>query len=146
MAEKGARNQAIGPSGGGQTTKIYVLTDTIGWPCVLALTAGKVADIRAVPALISKVGMPRHFIADKGYDVDSLRQTVRREGCVPAIPDKSNRKRKIPLDKRRHRDGHLVENAFCRLKHYRRIAMRYDKLAVNFLSAIALAALVAYWI
>jgi transposase len=91
-------------------------------------------------------GLPDHLIADKGYDADALRRRLRHEGCVPVIPGRSNRKRKITLDKRRYRDRHLVENAFCRLKDYRRVATRYDKLAGNFLSAVALAALVAYWL
>lgn len=144
--KRGAKNQAIGPSRGGQTTKIHALADTIGRPYALVLTAGNVSDIGAAPALLAKAGLPRHLIADKGYDADALRRAARREGCVPVIPGKSNRKRKIPLDKRRYRDRHLVENAFCRLKDYRRVATRYDKLAANFLSAVALAALVAYWI
>lgn len=62
------------------------------------------------------------------------------------IPGKANRKRKIPLDKARYRSRHLVENAFCRLKDFRRVATRYDKLARNFLSAVALAVLLAFWI
>jgi len=110
------------------------------------LTAGNVSDISAAPALLAKVGLPRHLIADKGYDADALRLAARRGGCVPVIPGTSNRKRQILLDKRRYRDRHLVENAFCRLKGYRRVATRYDKLAANFLSAVALATLVAYWL
>jgi transposase len=144
--KRGAKNQAIGPSRGGQTTKIHALTDTIGRPCALVLTPGNVSDIRAAPALIAAAGLPDHLIADKGYDADALRRMLRHEGCVPVIPGRSNRKRKITLDKRRYRDRHLVENAFCRLKDYRRVATRYDKLAGNFLSAVALAALVAYWL
>jgi len=62
------------------------------------------------------------------------------------IPGRSNRKRKIIYDKRRYRDRHLIENAFCRVKDFRRVAMRYDKLAANFLSAVAIATLVAFWI
>ena len=62
------------------------------------------------------------------------------------IPGKANRKRKIPLDKARYRSRHLVENAFCRLKDFRRVATRYDKLARNFLSAVELATLLAFWI
>jgi transposase len=61
------------------------------------------------------------------------------------IPGKANRKHKIPLDKARYRSRHLVENAFCRLKDFRRVATRYDKLARNFLSAVAMAAILAYW-
>ncbi len=138
------KNQAIRLSRGGQTTKIHALTDTIGRPYALVLTAGNVADIRAAPALIAKAGLPRHLIADKGYDADALRQAARREGCVPIIPGKSNRKRKMPLDRRRYRDRHLVENTFRRLTDYRRVATRYDKLAANFLSAVTLEALVEY--
>ncbi len=62
------------------------------------------------------------------------------------IPGKANRKRKIPLDKARYKSRHLVENAFCRLKDFRRVATRYDKLARNFLSAVALAAALAFWV
>jgi transposase len=60
------------------------------------------------------------------------------------IPGKANRTRKIPLDKGRYRSRYHVENAFCRLKGFRRVATRYDKHARNFLSAVALAVLLAY--
>jgi transposase len=65
---------------------------------------------------------------------------------VPVIPGRITRKNKIAYDRDRYRDRHLVENAFCRLKDFRRVATRYDKLAANFLSAVALAALLAFWI
>jgi len=58
----------------------------------------------------------------------------------------ANRKRTIRYDKQRYRDRHLVENAFCRLKDFRRVATRYDKLANNFLSGVALATAVAFWL
>ncbi len=75
-----------------------------------------------------------------------MRALIRKQGSRPVIPGKANRKRKIPLDKARYRSRHLVENAFCRLKDFRRVATRYDKLARNFLSAVALAVLLAFWI
>jgi len=75
-----------------------------------------------------------------------LRALIREQGSRPVIPGKANRKRKIPLDKSRYRSRHLVENAFCRLKDFRRVATRYDKLARNFLSAVALAVVLAFWI
>jgi len=112
----------------------------------LTLTPGNVADIKAAPDLLAKVGDAGYLIADKGYDADALRHSLRRAGTVPVIPGRSNRKRRIRYDKTRYRDRHLVENAFCRLKDFRRVATRYDKLAANFLSAVALAALVAFWI
>lgn len=88
----------------------------------------------------------RYLLADKGYDANAIRKTLRQNGKVPVIPGRINRKRKIAYDKRRYKDRHLIENAFCRIKDFRRAATRYDKLARNFLSTIALAILVAFWI
>jgi len=69
-----------------------------------------------------------------------------KAGSVPVIPGRSNRKRKIRYDKKRYKDRHRIENAFCRLKDFRRIAIRYDKLSRNFLSAVALATILTSWI
>ena len=88
----------------------------------------------------------RYLIADKGYDADELRKSLRAKRTVPVIPGRSNRKRKIRYDRRRYRQRHRIENAFCRIKDFRRVATRYDKLARNFISAVALATLLAYWI
>jgi transposase len=97
------------------------------------LTPGNVHDAAAAPALVVAATAIGYFIGDKGYDSDPLRAVVRACGGTPVIPGKANRKRKIPLDKARYRSRHLIENAFCRLKDFRRIATRYDKLARNFL-------------
>ena len=86
------------------------------------------------------------MLADKGYDADPLRRTLRQAGAVPVIPGRTTRKKKVAYDRARYRDRHLIENAFCRLKDFRRVATRYDKLAANFLSAVALAALLAFWL
>lgn len=86
------------------------------------------------------------MIADKGYDADALRVQLKSAGTIPVIPGRRNRKKTIRYDKRRYKDPWLVEAAFCRLKDFRRIATRYDKLARNFLSAIALGAAVAFWV
>ena len=117
----------------------------IGRPFALSLTAGNVADVKAVPDLLPRLSGTRYLIADKGYDADGLRRELRDRGVVPVIPGRTSRRRTIRHDERRYRDRHLVENAFCRLKDFRRIATRYDRLARNFLSAAALAAVVAFW-
>ena len=70
----------------------------------------------------------------------------REAGAIPVIPGRRNRKRTIRYDKQRYRGRHLVENAFCRLKDFRRVATRYDKLAANFLSTVALATAIAFWL
>lgn len=144
--KRGARSQAIGPSRGGQTTKIHALTDVLGRPFALALTAGNVSDIKAAPQLLGQTRGAGYVIADKGYDANRLRRSLRDAGAVPVIPGRVNRKRRIAYDAARYRDRHLIENAFCRLKDFRRIATRYDKLAANFLSAVALATLLSFWL
>ncbi len=71
---------------------------------------------------------------------------AREAGATPVIPGRRNRKRSIRYDEQRYRSRHLIENAFCRLKDFRRVHTRYDKLAANFLSAVALATAVAFWL
>ncbi|MFL0588314.1 IS5 family transposase [Sphingomonas olei] len=142
----GGSAQAIGRSRGGWTTKVHALTDVIGRPYALMLTAGNVSDIKAAPALLQRAGRMRYLLADKGYDADQLRRSLRDAGAVPVIPGRRNRKPTIRYDKDRYRARHLVENAFCPLKDFRRVATRYDKLATNFLSGVALATAVAFWL
>lgn len=96
--------------------------------------------------MLNRVQGARYLLADKGYDANAIRANLRRNGIVPVIPGRISRKRKIVYDKRRYRDRHLIENAFCRIKDFRRIHTRYDKLARNFLSAVAIAILIAFWI
>jgi len=96
--------------------------------------------------VLAAAGPVRRLLADKGYDADRLRNSLRQAGTVPVIPGRINRKRTVQYDNRRYRDRWRIEAAFCRLKDFRRIATRYDKLARNFLSAVALAAIVAFWV
>jgi transposase len=110
------------------------------------LTAGNVRDIKAAPALLERAGCMRCLLADKGYDADRLRRSLRDAGAVPVIPGRRNRKRGVRYDKNRYRGRHLIENAFCRLKDFRRVATRYDKLTAKFLSGVALATAVAFWL
>ena len=144
--KRGRQIQAIGRSRGGWTTKIHALTDVIGRPYALMLTAGNVSDVTAAPALLERAGRMRYLLGDKGYDADRLRRSLRDAGAVPVIPGRRNRKRVIRYDKDRYRGRHLIENAFCRLKDFRRVATRYDKLAANFLSGVAIATALAFWL
>jgi transposase len=88
----------------------------------------------------------KQLLADKGYDTDAIRAFLKKRGIKPVIPGKSNRKKKIRHDKKAYKGRNVVERCFCRLKDFRRIATRYDKLAQNFFSALCLAATLAYWI
>ena len=90
-------------------------------------------------------GRIRRLTADKGYDADWLRTDLREKGITPIIPGKRGRKRKIRYDKRRYRERWRIEATFNRLKDFRRIATRYDKLARNYVSAVAPVAVIAFW-
>jgi transposase len=110
------------------------------------LTPGNVSDIKAAPALLERAGRMRYLLGDKDYDADRLRRSLREGRTVPVIPGRRNRKRVIRYDQERYRSRHLIENAFCRLKDFRRVATRYDKLAANFLSGVELATAIAFWL
>lgn len=142
----GAKNQAIGLSRGGQTTKIHALSDTLGRPVALKLSAGNVADIKMADALLAEVEGCRYVLADKGYDSDALRDAIRAKGAKPVIPGRKSRKKTIRFDKTRYKFRWMIEAVFCRLKDFRRVATRYDKLARNYVSSLAIATIVAYWI
>jgi transposase len=86
------------------------------------------------------------LIADKGYDGDDFRADIVNRGANPVIPNKSNRIALHRFNKRAYKGRNVIERCFCRLKDFRRIATRYDKLARNFLAAVQLAAIVANWI
>ena len=86
------------------------------------------------------------LLADRAYDGDAFRAEIVERGAKPVIPNKSNRVAIHRFDKRAYRGRNVIERAFGRLKDFRRIATRYDKLARNFLAAVHIAALVAYWL
>lgn len=111
----------------------------------LLLTPGNAADISAAPSLIAIMPPARRLIADKGYDANSLRRSLDAQGTEAVIPSTASRKRAIPYDTAVYRARNMIERAFCSLKDYRRIATRYDKLARNFLSAVAIAAIILWW-
>ena len=99
------------------------------------------SDYRAVPALLDiPVTAPKAMLADKGYDGDSVRETLLLRGILPIIPPKADRRDPAPCDFSRYRDRNHVERLFNRLKQSRRIATRYDKTAASFLGFLCLAA------
>ena len=88
---------------------------------------------------------PTRLLADKGYDANSLRERLAASKTKAVIPSTRSRKTPIPYDAVAYIARNLIERAFCRLKDWRRIATRYDKLAVNFESTIAIAAIILWW-
>jgi transposase len=87
----------------------------------------------------------RLLIADRSYDSDRFRQILCQRGIVPCIPSTDIRKIPLPYDRFLYRQRHRIENMFGRLKDWRRIAMRYDRCAHTFFSAICIAATVTFW-
>jgi len=144
--KRGECTQAIGKSRGGRTTKIHALSDPDCRPYAFHLTPGQDSDIAAAPEVLALAPPTRAVLADKGYDGDAFRALIFKRGARPVIPNKSNRVRLHRFNKRAYKGRNVIERCFCRLKDFRRIATRYDKLARNFLASVHIAAIVAYWI
>jgi transposase len=121
------------------------LADDRGRPVAFALTPGNVADINMALPLLSVVAPPRRLIADKAYDADSLRRWLKRRRIKAIIPSTATRTVPYPIDRAAYRRRNLIERLFCRLKNWRRLATRYDRLASNYLAALALVAVVSEW-
>ena len=143
--KRGERGQAIGRSRGGRTTKIHVLIDQAGRPLAFRLTGGNIADITVAAPLLEGAAVSAWLIGDKGYDADHLRALLHSRGTIAVIPNKSNRKRIFPFDSERYEWRNLIERTNCRLKDFRAIATRYDKLARNFLAGLCLVTALLYW-
>jgi transposase len=132
--------RAIGRSRGGPTSKIHMACDAHGNPIDFEITGGETHDVKAAPEIIRKLDKAENFIADKGYDSEEIRNQARTRGINPVIPRKSNSKKPNPeFDSFLYKMRHLVENLFARLKHYRSIATRFEKLARNFKALVYLA-------
>ena len=110
------------------------------------MTGGQVADCEAAKTLLEHLPNARVLHGDKGYDTDALRRRIEANGTLPNIPPKANRTWKNCFSPFLYRARNAIERMFCRLKDFRRIATRYDRLAANFLAAVSLAATVSYWL
>ena len=129
----------MGRSRGGFGTKIHLIADALGNPLTFRLTAAQEADITQAHALLASIDPPAAVIADKGYDADAFVQAIADRGAQAVIPARRNRHPPRSWDTHRYRARHLIENLFARLKHLRRLATRYDKLASHFAAFILLA-------
>jgi transposase len=132
--------QAIGKSRAGNTTKIHLAVDSYGLPADFEITGGEVNDCSIAPDLIAKLPDAKAIVADKGYDNECIREQITKKGARAVIPRKRNSlKGNADMDWGLYGYRHLVENAFARLKQYRAVATRYDKLKRNFESMVAMA-------
>ncbi len=125
------------------TTKIHAVVDALGNPIRIHLTAGNGADITPACDLIT--GLKADWtIADRAYDADRFIALAVKQGSEPVIPPKSNRLEQRWFDRRLYKERHLVECFFAKIKVYRCISTRYDKLAVTFRAAVLIAACMAW--
>lgn len=119
------------------STKIHAAVDALGNPVRLLLTGGQISDYQKADDLIEGF-QADYVIADKGYDSDAFVQAINSTGAEAVIPPRSNRKKMRSYDEELYKDRNLVERLFQKLKHYRRIATRYERLARNYFSMLAL--------
>ena len=145
-------DHALGRSRGGFGTKLHLLVDGRGVPLAAALTPGEAHESRQVEPLLARVHLPRRrrgrprtrpraLAGDKGYSYPTVRRYLRRRGIRAVIPTRSNQRAHPRFDKPTYRRRSVIEQVVGWLKESRRLATRYEKLAVNFLAMVQLAML-----
>ena len=135
------RRQSMGRSRGGLTSKIHALVDANGLPVRLAVTPGEAHDNRLAGKLLSRLRAGSMLLADRGYDADWIRELAAAKGAWANIPPRSNRSDPICFSPHLYRARNRVERFFNKIKHCRRVATRYDKLAANYLAFVQLASI-----
>ena len=126
--------------------KPHAVADAEGRPIRFFMTAGRVSDHSGAAALLSSLPKAEWLLADRGYDADWFRDALKDKGIRPCIPGRKSRGKPIKHDKRRYKRRNRIEIMFGRLKDWRRVATRYDRCPKVFLSAVALAATVMFWL
>lgn len=139
----GQAAQAMGRTKGGLNTKLHAVVDGRGRPVALLLGAGQEADIARAQETVGEIACGQ-LVGDKGYDSDPFRQWLRARSIKPCIPPRSNRRHPESYPKAAYRKRHLIENFFEKIKRYRRVSTRYDKLADTFFGFVCLATAVAF--
>lgn len=137
--------QAMGRSKASLSTKIHLACDALGYPLGFILTGANVSDFdQAKPLLRSHLRAGAHVIMDKGYDSDAIRAYVNQLGGVAVIAIHPRRTIQPPFDEHLYRERHRIENLFARLKAFRRVATRYEKLHSTFAAMLSLACILVW--
>src|SRR5262249_16712434 len=142
----GAYEHTIGRSRSGRTIKSTALTDAERRPRFLSLSSGNAHDLVTAPALVEAAERIPRLIGDEAYDANPLRAMLADKAIEAVIHSIRRRKPLLPYDQSVYRARNLIERMFCRLKDFRRIATRYDKLARNFIAGTLFAAIAIWWI
>jgi transposase len=135
--------QHLGRSRGGYSTKIHLATDALGNAIRFILTGGERNDITQAAQLIENL-FPDYVIADKGYDANKFILLLRKKDVEVVIPSKVNRLLQREIDTDLYKERHLIECCIGKLKHFRRVFSRFDKLAKNYLSFVQFASTIVW--
>jgi transposase len=129
----------VGRSRGGLTTKIHALVDANGLPIGLKLTEGQAHDGKSAEDMLAAISAGQILLADRAYDSDALRQRLDEKGAWANVKPMPGRKNIPAFSSFLYRYRNLVERFFNKLKHFRAVATRYDKLPENYLASVKLA-------
>ena len=144
VKKRGPSNE-IGHSRGGASTKIHAVVDAYGYPVYFMVSEGQRNDINyAIPLLEHVDTSGSNILADRGYDSNQLIDYIYSHGGEPTIPSRRGAKFDCHCDWWLYKERHLVENYFLRLKAFRRIATRYDKLASTFLGFLCIVSILIW--
>jgi transposase len=127
-------------------TKLHAVTDENGRPIHFFMTAGEISDYTDAAALLGSLPSAEWLLGDRGYDADWFRDALKDKGIKPCIPGRRSCSKPVKYDKRRYKRRNRIEIIFGRLKDWRRVATRYDRCPKVFLSAVAFAATVLFWL
>jgi len=118
------------------------VVDALGNPLHLLLSAGHETDIRNAPPLLCALSINGSVVnADKGYDSKDFVDWLKSLGAVPNIPSRETNKEQRECDWWLYKERHLIENFWQKIKQFRRVATRYDKLPHSFLAFVYLASI-----
>jgi transposase len=131
--------QSLGRSRGGFSTKIHVVVDALGNPLNILLSGGHRHDISQAEALLADC-LGEHVIADRGYDFDGFLTFLLDQEVTLVVPSRKNRLQQRTYDVHLYKERHLVECFINKIKQYRRVFSRFEKLASRYLAFVKLAA------
>ena len=142
---KKAKNKAVGRTKGGLNTKIHAIVDGLGNPVAFLLSPGNDNDSTHAIELMKKTDIAGgNLLGDKAYGTKDILAYIQKHGATVVIPPKSNTKEPWPVDYFLYKERHLVECFFQKIKWFRRVATRYDKLDVSFLAFVYMAAIMIW--
>lgn len=138
-------NKAIGRTRGGLNTKLHTMVDGLGNPVEFLLSAGNEHDCIHAIDLLEKVEISgSNVLADRAYGSQAIRAYISEREASYVIPPQSNISKPWPVDWHLYKERHLIECFFQKIKWFRRIATRYDKLDASFLPSYILH-LLLFW-